>query len=290
MAFLEYEPTQTLYQFCSVDSFRGILNSKTIWCSDLEQANDPRELKLGFEHFIAALKFVRENEFKGSRGVFLDRLKDDLARHRGIHQAFCSCFSLVKDELPMWNEYGNNYSGVALGFRPTAITSMPGRIQRVKYISENTANDFREVVREIASGFDPCHTFDDIRYWITANTSALSAITALKHQSWAHEREVRFIHLQTRSPEDTRIPRGELSDGTPVYWQKPLSRQARGNRVQYKAFPFGRYRNRVYEYSSAIDRVVIGPRCLLTEGEVKSELETNGFLNFQIEHSDCQIR
>jgi hypothetical protein len=212
MAFLEYHPTQTLYQFCSVDSFRGILSSKEIWCSDLERANDPRELKLGFEHFLAAIKFVRENEFKGFAGVFLDRLKDDLARSHDVHQAFCACFSLVKDELPMWNEYGSNYSGVAIGFRPTAITSMPGRIQKVKYVDEDTANDFRDIVREIASGFDPSHTFDDLTYWVTTRTSALSAITALKHRSWAHEREARFIHLQTRNPESAWIPRAELSD------------------------------------------------------------------------------
>ena len=75
MAFLEYRPTQTLYQFCSVESFRAILKSKSIWCSDLEEANDPRELKLGFEHFVSALKFVRENELKGDAGAFLDRMR-----------------------------------------------------------------------------------------------------------------------------------------------------------------------------------------------------------------------
>jgi Protein of unknown function (DUF2971) len=290
MAFLEYCPSQTLYQFCSVDGFRGILSSKNIWCSDLKEANDPREIKLGFEHFIAALRFVRENEFKGAAGVFLDRLTDDLARNRDIQQAFCACFSLVKDELPMWNEYGSNYSGVAIGFRPTAITSMPGRIQKAKYVSDNTANDFREVVREIASNFDPNHSFDDVAYWIVASTTALSAITALKHRSWAHEQEVRFIHLQTRDLGNVQIPRAEWSDGTPVYWQKPLSREVQGASVEYKTFPFGRQRNRSYEYSRAIERVVIGPRCTLSKDDVQFELEKNGFQNFEIENSDCQIR
>ena len=78
----------------------------------------PRELKLGFEHFVSALKFVRENELKGDAGAFLDRMRDELKRVRETQQAFCACFSLVKDELPMWNEYGSSYSGVALGFRP----------------------------------------------------------------------------------------------------------------------------------------------------------------------------
>jgi hypothetical protein len=238
---------------------------------------------------MAALKVVRENEFRGPAGAFLDRLKDDLARYRDAHQAFCACFSLVKDELPIWNEYGSNYSGVAIGFRPTAITSMPGRIQKAKYVNEDTVSDFREVVREIANEFDPRHSFDEV-YRITANTNALSAITALKHRSWTHEREVRFIHLQTRKPESTWIPRAELSDGTPVYWQEPLSREVRGAKVEYKAFPFGRQKNRNYESSGAIERVVIGPRCALSRDDIQSELERNGFENFEIEHSDCRIR
>jgi hypothetical protein len=61
MAFLEYRPTQTLYQFSSVEGLKGIATSKELWCSDLSTANDPRELTLGHEHFLNAIEFVRDN-------------------------------------------------------------------------------------------------------------------------------------------------------------------------------------------------------------------------------------
>lgn len=267
MAFLEYTPTQTLYQYCSVEGFRGILSSKSIWCSDLDQANDPRELKLGFEHFLAAWKFVRENEYKGEIGNFLDSIKDDVTNYRKRQQTFCACFSLVKDELPMWNEYGNNYSGIAIGFRPTALTTMPGRIQKVKYLDEGTTESFRKIARDIAGRFDPNHSPGDLMYWLEANISAFTAITALKHRSWAHEQEVRFTHAQTRSEEAT-MQRAEFSDGAPVFWQRPLSRDVRGVQVAYKTFPFGRRRDGISDPTGAIELVVIGPRCTLWKSVV----------------------
>ena len=167
---------------------------------------------------------------------------------------------------------------------------MPGRIQKVKYVSNGTPDDFRQVVREIANAFDPNHSLDDFMYWIVATTNALTAITGLKHRSWSHEQEVRFVHLQTREEGEGWIPRAEFSDGAPVYWQKPLSREVRGSKVDYKSFPFGRRNRGIYDPSGAIERVVIGPRCVLSVSDVKSELETNGFRNFDIEVSECQIR
>ena len=190
----------------------------------------------------------------------------------------------------MWREYANNYSGIAIGFRPTAITSMPGRIQKVKYVSDDTPSDFRQVVREIAGAFDPTHSPDDLLYWVNANVSAFASITALKHRSWSYEQEVRFNHSQTREEGGRDLPRAMLPDGAPVYWQKPLSREVRGVTVEYKAFPFGRFKDQAYDSSGAIERIIIGPRCALSEAEVMSELEKNGFRNFEVEASDCQIR
>src|SRR5258708_36437946 len=161
MAFLEYSPKQTLYQFCSVDSFRKLAASKVIWCTDLVSANDPREMKLGFQHLLDAMKFVRENEYTGHAGEFLEKIIAELTNESASQHFYCACFSLVKDALPMWREYGDSYRGVAIGFRPTAITSMPGRIQNVKYLNPDVAEEFRRVIREIVSQFEPEHRPDD---------------------------------------------------------------------------------------------------------------------------------
>jgi Protein of unknown function (DUF2971) len=292
MAFLEYNPTETLYQFSSVEGFQGMITSKEIWCTDLAAANDPRELALGHQHFVDAIKFVRKNEFKGTPGNFLDRLEQHVTNYRQSQQTFCTCFSPLRDDLPIWREYGSNYSGVAVGFRPTAIASMPGRIQKVKYLNPETPKDFRKVVREAASKFDAQHSLNDPLYWLEAGVNLFTAITALKHHSWAYEKEIRFIHAQVRQePKPSAFRQiAEFSDETPVLWAKPMSRSRSNRIVEYKSFPFGRRTNGTTDPSRAIERVVIGPRCTLTEADVKSMLWSSGFEGFEVEKSECLIR
>jgi hypothetical protein len=142
MAFLEFRPRQTLYEFCPVESFRKLIASKVLWCTDLASANDPRELKLGFQHVLDAMKFVRKNEYLGHAGDFLEQLIAEMTTGITRQQFFCACFSLQNDTLPMWREYGDNHGGVAIGFRPTAIISMPGRIQKVRYLNATVPKNF----------------------------------------------------------------------------------------------------------------------------------------------------
>jgi len=292
MAFLEYRPTETLYQYSSVEGFKGIVASKALWCSDLASANDPRELSLGFEHFVNALIQFRVAEYPDQlMGTnFLDTLAQFLIHYHRNQQTFCACFSPLKDSLPMWREYGANYSGVSIGFRPTAITSMPGRIQKVKYLDPNTEEDFKRLVRDIAGSFDPQHSQNDANYWIVAGTSAFAAITALKHNSWSYEQEVRFIHAQVRQEQSAGTQIAEYSDEMPVFWSRPLSRVRENTNIEYKSFPFGRRQEGSSDHRKAIERIVLGPRCTLTEEQARTLLQQNGYSDFSIEASDCQIR
>jgi hypothetical protein len=284
MAFLEYTPTKTLYQYCSAESFLGIVKTKSLWLSDLSAANDPREIKFGFDKFIDALKSVRENEVEGERARLLTDLAADMIRHRSMSQAFCACFSLVADELPMWREYGNNYSGLAIGFRPTAITSMVGRVQLVRYLGQDSIGGFLEVARRIASEID-----SSIESQIGAAGDALAVMTATKHGSWSYEREVRLVCSQPRRGEDG-IPTTILEDGTWVDWIQPLKRAKANAAVEYIAYPFGIRREKKPDSRKAIKEVIAGPNCALSEAAIENALRENGFADFEIRKSDCQIR
>jgi hypothetical protein len=77
---------------------------------------------------MEALELVRRENYKGEQGSFLSILAGHLTRVRTEQQAFCSCFSLIADELPMWNAYGENYGGLAIGFRPTSLFDIPCRV------------------------------------------------------------------------------------------------------------------------------------------------------------------
>jgi hypothetical protein len=284
MAFLEYAPTRTLYQYCSVEGFLGLAKTKSLWLSDLSAANDPREIKFGFDKFIDALKSVRDNEYNGERADLLTTLATDLTRHRSSSQAFCACFSLIADELPMWREYGSNYSGLAIGFRPTAITSMAGRIQLVNYLGRDSVDGFLEVARRIASEIGP-----SLESQIAAASDALAVMTATKHSSWSYEKEVRLVCSQPRRGEP-RIPTTILEDGTRVDWMQPLKRVRANETIEYIAYPFGIRRDQKPDSRKAIKEVIAGPNCTLSGAAIDSTLRENGFVDFEVKKSDCLIR
>jgi hypothetical protein len=292
MAFLEYRPTQTVYKYCSSDGFIGIIKSKHLWFSDLASMNDPREIKLGHEHFLDALQFVRQQTYPGERGEFLSVLADRVARYRKNCRTYCCCFSVAADELPMWSAYGQNYSGMAIGFRPTALFGIPARVQKVRYLDENTPEDFRHLVRDIASQFDVLPIPNDAFFWISAAVAAVTAMTALKHNTWAYEKEVRIVHSQRLQPiEDEKFNfKAELPDGQIVKWTKPLERSTDSGQVSYLEFPFGLFRKGVYRPERAIEKVILGPKCSLTQAEATAILENNGFENFDVVKSACEIR
>ncbi len=293
MAFLEYRPKQPLFQYCSVDGFLGIVRSRQLWFSDLLSANDPREMKLGHQHFVDALKSVRHDEYRGETGLFLSVLAGRLAGAYENTQAFCCCFSLVADELPMWAAYGDGYNGLAIGFRPTAILSIPARVQKVNYLNENTAQDFRSLALEIADQLDAGRNLQDEVYWIEAAVSAIAGMTALKHQTWAYEREIRMVHVQPIAPPDEQtkaIPTGILPGGQQTMWTQPSERLSSSRKVSYLKFSYGKFENNYFDHKRAIRKIIIGPKCQLSISEVTKILSENGFEQFEVVESTCEIR
>jgi hypothetical protein len=290
MAFLEFTPRQVLYQFCSVEAFGSLLASKALWCTDLASANDPRELHLGFQHLLEAMTFVRENEYNGRVGGFFETLMAEVKSGSARQQFFCTCLTLLNDALPMWREYGANGRGLAVGFRPSAITSMPGRLQRVRYLDANISESYRKLVRDAASEFDPEHNTDDLIYWATAASGFLAAVTALKHHTWEYEKEIRLVFAQVIQKPEGNIPLDWLLDRHPIYWEKPLKRRRGDKLIDYKAFHFGLKKQGAYDPSRAIAQVVLGPLCEMSIEDAAHELHKNGFEQVEVVGSECEIR
>jgi hypothetical protein len=288
VAFLQNRPTQALYHYTSESGFRGILCTKKLWFSDLASANDPRELILGYETFIDALELVRQKDCSVSDRNLLTRLESDLASHHAHSHAFCCCFSMARDELPMWGTYGANHSGISIGFRPAAFLATPGRMQRVSYVDTNTLDDICTIIRYVLQHLSPNPNSDIHR--IIAESEVLGSITALKHKSWSYEREFRMILMQSNVQNEYVKETSLLPNGTPVLWSKPLLRSGRVGSISYLEFPFGKFRDGDFDVAGAIKEVVIGPNSQLSILDVENILVSNGYERVVVTKSDCQIR
>jgi hypothetical protein len=294
MAYLEYRPNQTLFQYSSIDGLFGILRSKRLRLSDLASANDPRELKLGYEKVMQALEAVLRDEYQGAKGALLSRLVERLIGYYQGAQVFCGCFSMAADELPMWATYGANYSGLAIGFRPAALLSLPGRVQKVRYLDPSKEDgEFKALALDIAAQVDIHQRSRSPEPWISAGVDAITATTALKHTTWAYEKEIRLIYVQRRErPQGLadQIPTGSMSNDQVIYWREPLERTVGSRTIKYVEFPFGRIRGGKFDPARSLKTIIIGPNCPLSEADVGTALKEQGFDGCIVRRSECQIR
>lgn len=139
------------------------------------------------------------------------------------------------------------------------------------------------------------HPPDDILNTLTAVVGTFALMTAHKHHSWAYEQEVRMIHAQRIIPpppgeHEMFSFTGQMPDGQLVKWTKPHERPGLDGPLHYLEFPFGRFKDGVFDPTRAIAEVIIGPRCALSTDYVSAVMATKGFKDFAVVKSDCQIR
>jgi hypothetical protein len=294
MAYFEYRPTQTLFQYTSADGLSGILKSKHLWFCDLRAANDPRELHLGHDSVTQALNSLLQSDLRASNRQKLSQLVEYLTGYFDRVQIFCACLSLAEDELPMWGAYGQTYSGLAIGFRPAAVAGMPVRVQRVRYLDPSKANEeFNAIAEAIAGRLDDRQPTADFLPMVGAAAAVAATATALKHRSWAYENEIRLIYSQPRQQPTGRaanLPSSKLPGGDYIYWREPLERKVGTRSVPYVQFPYGRLRDGKFDPARAIKTVIVGPNCSLSILDVEDELSRQGFQDWTVQKSNCHIR
>jgi hypothetical protein len=190
----------------------------------------------------------------------------------------------------MWREYGHNYGGIAIGFRPTSINGIPGRVQKATYLETSNPGAFTSVIDSIVSKVI-ANRFGTLEQ-VALGSEIAAAMIATKHISWAYEQEARIVHMQTGREHrgEWQMPTAQLPDGTLVQWTEPLTRVGEGGQVKYKAFSFGRYRNGVIEPSRAIKEIILGPHCTWSSDYVTEIMRHRGFADFVVSKSECSVR
>jgi len=251
-------PGEVLH-FTSKDSFKGILESQTIWCTDIRTVNDPREGDHGMDIIRRAVakkpfslppnfqKFVRSHLFKGLFG-----LKDS-------YTVYIACFSVEPVSAGMWKQYADGGNGCAIVFDYSILAK--GQDNGDKYALFRVLYDRESQIRkaELTSSCAVAlckskrlESRDWNNYWFYEVPFALS-ICALrfKDQSYPEEKEIRLY-------------------------------VAGGDNVSPFTAPDGRERVAVSFPKEAIVRVERPQTSALSTGEIRSTLERYGYLDLPI--------
>lgn len=292
MAFLQYEPTASLFHYCGSSGFSGITKSGSIWLTDLQCANDPKELQLAKVIETLMLELISASETDAELRATYEDLVPHLKRLRAKFGLNSFSLSLKGDQLPMWQEYTDRGSGFCIAFRATAFNHMPLRIQKVQYVSQYHLGSLHSRVESIVRPLVG-HLTDQIAQIHTVS-ELLSLVSSVKDEPWQHEEEVRLVFSSMVRPEDFEpgmiMPISVLPDGTSVFPENPLLRERDGEQVPYYIKPFGRFNESKWNASGAIAQVIIGPNNTSSTNEMRDYLLGLGYKNFEVVHSRCAFR
>ncbi|AUQ49255.1 hypothetical protein PhaeoP83_00958 [Phaeobacter inhibens] len=290
MAYLEFEPREPLFQFTSVEGFKGIIDSKALWFSDLKSLNDPREVIFGLGRIRTVVEQVIDGNSGFDRSIVGPVLEYCYKYVKQTNLYTCS-FCPVGDLMPLWQHYGNQGAGLAIGFRPRSIMDIPARVQKVEYVNERTSTEDLKV--KLASVLEPflrLKVSPTLEQKLDIASTIAASCTSTKHSSWEHEREIRAVYAQSSQKEATNFLSNITSmnaDGSVHKWRDPLVRESQVGEVKYLPFKFGKMSGGNFDFSGAIHTVFVGSKSSISAPEVESLLKSEGFRNFEVIPSEC---
>ena len=263
------------YRYAHANTFLKMLESQTLWFSDLRRMNDWDEYAAGFRiaSEIVAEEFSEHSEL-------LTRISP--ARMSSEFMILICSFSLDRDCLSMWRGYGDNGAGAAIGYDYRAIETqhmgvrylekmapIQGKAQffRVmydecafrgqvrKYLEQTVRLRYPEAAEELAG-------FEGVQLGML--TVALMRLCALyKSDFFEDERELRgFIEVNDKV-DPYALGVRESGFGEAGYHQ-------------VKTNTFG---------VPAITEVVLGPRCALSLEAVRAKLIDCGLPRVKVSQS-----
>jgi len=187
-------PIPELFHFTSQEGFRGMIEKRQLWCTDIRHVNDPRE----GDHGLSVVKSVvtRKSVYRPFKEHVLESPCLFGMKSNWTGYIFCFCSA----ELPhMWQDYAERGTGCALVFNYDVLfaAAPAGRYAflRMLYDQEKQAQQVEATLdhainleRELAiSGRKDRET-----YWWQVEFYLLTCAIRFKDPFWSQEQEVRL--------------------------------------------------------------------------------------------------
>lgn len=265
----------TLYHYCGVNAFHGIITSRTLWLSHARYMNDVDEYNWFHEKvrkYITTLPDGGESE----RYAILEEFVKELS------SPYLFCLSSMRDLVTQWETYGQNGEGYAIGFDSQCIRNVLSfgnaafyaHLCEVDYsesnhdlMAETFVDEFRAIPEQDLSTLD----------------AALSAIhlsvfaKQYKNPAYKQEAEWRIVLTPGTS---------SLVSSPAVYDVGPsplLFREANGQKIPYFALRFP---------VEAVSEIWLGPKnsARSERGALECFMRKNDYHNIRIVDSQATYR
>ena len=107
-----FPDVDTIYHYCSTDTFMNIIKKKQLWLTDISKMDDSAEENWAF----SLIKSVYEDN-KNTSEIYPQDCFEGVAKSlTACSRKFISCFSEEADILSQWRAYADDGAGFSMGF------------------------------------------------------------------------------------------------------------------------------------------------------------------------------
>lgn len=209
-----YTNAAPLYHYTTLDGLRGILKSRSIWCSHYSSFNDPLELQYGKGIVLTQLNNSVATEGNDDIKKLLRYIITTIeAFDKAQYHFFVACFSEAESLLSQWRGYSDDSGGYNLSISFDSETKFSHNIDK---LTDESSLDLRKVIYEAdlqKEIVEKCVTKiiegaksalkrlkekgplqqDNLPYPIDPVNTLFDIIFSIKHLGFHEEREWRLI-------------------------------------------------------------------------------------------------
>ena len=275
---------ETLYHYTDLNAFLSIVQNRKLWLTGAYNLNDHQEIswthqKIGCKLGELASKHGRERS---------DEIWALLQASAGV--PYISSLSSEPDLLSQWRAYGQNGSGISIGFKRSSLPSserLPiltaGKkdsisLHQVIY-DEKTQEQLIDSI--LAPAFEGKEIDDQAHFAMSTAASQLAGLSSIfKNPAFSEESEWRIIHRPMIMGKD-----GSLESKIYVSTSPPKYRTSGGRLITYFEYDFEEMKPH-----DIFCEIVLGPKSEVSTFDLSILLTEVGLSNITVRRSKASYR
>lgn len=255
----------TLYHYCTFRTFESIIENKELWLSDLLKSNDYTEGKI----ILNALRNMYAEDER--LNPHFDFLWGSTLHNLSVFSVFGICMTPNGDFLNQWNGYGDQGRGVSIGFDKEIFESYslnagkPAGLREVKYGSEEAKEFLNNKIEKLVNLTQDPLNMDLTTAWMIGDPIGawvmyvLADLFEYKDIAFAVEEESRLLGF-------TQEGGGSVNDP-----------------IEYLSLE-------LCQFKKPIREIIMGPLNQISEEDIRSLLDANGFPDIKIKRSSIPLQ
>lgn len=195
------ELSDTIYHYTSLNGLIGILESQSLFSSNIQFLNDRKEFQYGVELILSTISHLKKNK---KAFQILENVEKNIDLIYKCER-YVTCFSLKGDLLSQWRAYGNNGRGISIGFDRNSLSSSFSQYLNEKMIVYNENDQIYSIEKQINWIIEYFENTKKLIDWNDYDYDFFVAkeiieylektISSFKHPSFKDEKEYRIEYV-----------------------------------------------------------------------------------------------